>query len=198
MALSLFFELRGHFSFGWRWYKRALAAHPDKTALRARTLWAAAHVSFYGGTANGLISLSVAAGATTNIRLMSTITLVPLYPPALLAKMGAALDVAVDIRVGSPTFGHHVAIPLSAEDGRQLLIPIGFAHGFCTLRPDTLFAYKVTGHYAPDHDKGVLWNDPALAIDWPVTAAAAVVSERDAAQPTLAELPAYFTYERDA
>ena len=124
-------------------------------------------------------------------------------PPHAQAKLvsvlhGAALDVAVDIRVGSPTFGHHVAIPLSAEDGRQLLIPIGFAHGFCTLRPGTLFAYKVTGYYAPDHDKGVLWNDPALAIDWPVPAAAAVVSERDAAQPTLAELPAFFTYERDA
>ena len=65
------------------------------------------------------------------------------------------------------------------------------------MRPDTLFAYKVTGYYAPDHDKGVLWNDPALAIDWPVTAAAAIISNKDAAQPTLAELPAYFTYERD-
>ena len=141
------------------------------------------------------LSLSATVGTVRGLHFQA--------PPHAQAKLvsvirGAALDVAVDIRVGSPTFGHHVAVPLSAENGRQLLIPVGFAHGFCTLRPDTLFAYKVTGYYAPDHDKGVLWNDPALAIDWPVTAAAAVVSERDAAQPTLAELPAYFTYERDA
>ncbi len=141
------------------------------------------------------LSLSATVGTVRGLHFQA--------PPHAQAKLvsvlhGAALDVAVDIRAGSPSFGHHVAIPLSAEDGRQLLIPVGFAHGFCTLRPDTLFAYKVTGYYAPDHDKGVLWSDPALGIDWPVTAAAAIVSDRDAAQPTLAELPAYFTYERDA
>ena len=140
------------------------------------------------------LSLSATVGTVRGLHFQA--------PPHAQAKLvsvihGAALDVAVDIRAGSPTFGRHVAVTLSAEDGRQLLIPVGFAHGFCTLRPDTLFAYKVTGYYAPDHDKGVLWNDPALAIDWPVTAAAAAVSDRDAAQPTLAELPAYFTYERD-
>lgn len=137
------------------------------------------------------LSLSATVGTVRGLHFQT--------PPHAQAKLvsvlhGAALDVAVDIRAGSPTFGRHVGVTLSAEDGRQMLIPVGFAHGFCTLRPDTLFAYKVTGYYAPDHDKGVLWNDPALAIDWPVTAAAAVVSDKDAAQPTLAELPDYFTY----
>jgi dTDP-4-dehydrorhamnose 3,5-epimerase len=108
---------------------------------------------------------------------------------------GAVLDVAVDIRVGSPTFGQHVAEVLSAENWRQLLVPKGFAHGFCTLEPDTEVLYKVTAYYAPDHDKGLLWDDPALGIDWPVDGDRAVLSDKDRLHPPLADLPAYFTRE---
>lgn len=105
---------------------------------------------------------------------------------------GRILDVAVDIRRGSPTFGKHVAVELSAESWNQLLVPTGFAHGFCTLEPDTEVLYKVTAYYAPDHDKGLLWDDPALAIAWPFGRETARVSDKDARQPTLAALPAYF------
>lgn len=105
---------------------------------------------------------------------------------------GAIFDVAVDLRQGSPTFGRHVSAVISAEAWNQILIPVGFAHGLCTLEPDTEVLYKVTDYYDPACDKGVLWNDPAFAIDWPVTEAQAIVSERDRRQPSLAELPPYF------
>jgi dTDP-4-dehydrorhamnose 3,5-epimerase len=105
---------------------------------------------------------------------------------------GRILDVAVDIRRSSPTFGKHVAVELSAENGLQLLVPVGFAHGFCTLEPDTEIVYKVSGYYSAAHDHGLRWNDPALGIDWPVAPANAVLSDKDKKQPLLAELPAYF------
>jgi dTDP-4-dehydrorhamnose 3,5-epimerase len=103
---------------------------------------------------------------------------------------GAVLDVAVDIRPDSPTFGRHVAVRLDAAEGATLLVPKGFAHGFCTLEPDTEVVYKVTDYYAPSHDRGLIWNDPALGIDWPVTSETAVLSDRDTRHPTLAELRA--------
>ncbi len=108
---------------------------------------------------------------------------------------GSILDVAVDIRQGSPTFGQHVATELSAENWNQFWIPAGFAHAFCTLEPDTEVLYKVTNYYSADCDAGLAWDDPALDINWPVSAAKAVLSKKDCEHPRLAELPKYFSYQ---
>ncbi|HEX2136847.1 MAG TPA: dTDP-4-dehydrorhamnose 3,5-epimerase [Microvirga sp.] len=105
---------------------------------------------------------------------------------------GRILDVAVDIRRSSPTYGRHVAVELSAENWRQLLVPVGFAHGFCTLEADTEVLYKVSSYYAPDHDHGIAWDDPGLGIRWPVAPGEATLSDKDRRHPTLAELPPYF------
>ena len=101
---------------------------------------------------------------------------------------GSVFDIAVDLRQGSPTYARHVSAVLSAEDWNQILVPIGFAHGFMTLEPDTEVIYKVSNYYAPDHDKGLLWNDPALGINWPIADEEAVLSDKDRKQPRLAEL----------
>jgi len=105
---------------------------------------------------------------------------------------GRALDVAVDLRKSSVSFGRHVSVELSAENWRQILVPIGFAHGYVTLEPDTEILYKVTNYYAPDHDHGLAWNDPALAIDWGIAASDVILSDKDRRHPTLADLPSYF------
>ncbi len=107
---------------------------------------------------------------------------------------GALLDIAVDIRTGSPTYGKHVAVELTAENGRQLWVPPGFAHGFCTLAPNTEISYKVTNYYSAEHDRGLLWNDPALGIKWPVEADKAALSDKDRKQPQLSDLGSVFTY----
>lgn len=101
--------------------------------------------------------------------------------------VGAIFDVAVDIRPGSPTFGRYVSSRLDAAGGAQMLIPTGFAHGFCTLMPGTLVQYKVSAPYAPDHEGGIAWDDPALAIEWPVSSSTAVLSDRDRGLPCLSE-----------
>lgn len=98
---------------------------------------------------------------------------------------GRALDVALDLRLGSPTYLHHVAVELSAERGNQVLVPEGFAHGFCTLTDETLVFYKITAPYSPRHDSGINWADASLGIAWPVAEADAVLSDKDRALPRL-------------
>ncbi|MCG8493214.1 MAG: dTDP-4-dehydrorhamnose 3,5-epimerase [Sneathiellales bacterium] len=107
---------------------------------------------------------------------------------------GAALDVAVDIRKGSPTFGQHVAVELSADNWRQLWVPAGFAHGYCTLTEDVEFLYKVTGEYSPEHEAGILYNDPDLAIDWRLGEASPRLSDKDLILPQLKDQDKLFTY----
>lgn len=108
---------------------------------------------------------------------------------------GSILDVAVDIRVGSPSFGKWVGVTLTAEKGNQLWVPPGFLHGFCTMEPDCLVAYKVTSYYDRECDKGVSWDDPAIGIDWPDVVDPTQLSPKDTQQPRLTDLPKYFSFE---
>ena len=96
---------------------------------------------------------------------------------------GSVFDVAVDLRGSSPTYGRHVSVVLSAGAWSQILVPVGFAHGFMTLEPDTEVVYKVSDYYAPDHDKGLAWNDPALGIRWPISENEAALSDKDRGLP---------------
>ncbi|MFN3992620.1 MAG: dTDP-4-dehydrorhamnose 3,5-epimerase [Tabrizicola flagellatus] len=106
---------------------------------------------------------------------------------------GAILDVAVDIREGSPTYGRWVAVELTADNGRQLLVPKGFLHGFVSLTDDTEVQYKCTDFYSPDDDGAVRWDDPALGIDWGISAP--ILSDKDARAPLLAEIGTPFRRE---
>lgn len=108
---------------------------------------------------------------------------------------GAILDVAVDIRHGSPTFGQWVALEVSAKAFNQILVPKGFAHGFLTLEPDTEVFYKVSAPYSGDHDRGIAWNDAAIGVEWPLGGEAPILSEKDKVAPTLAETTVIFTYD---
>lgn len=98
---------------------------------------------------------------------------------------GAIYDVILDIRRSSPTYGQWIGVILSEHNKRQLLVPKGFAHGFCTLVPNTQVLYKVDEYYSPEHDRGILWNDPALNIDWPVSEP--LLSDKDRNHPTFAD-----------
>lgn len=105
---------------------------------------------------------------------------------------GAILDVALDIRRSSPTFGRWVAAEISAREWNQILVPIGFAHGYLTLEPETEVFYKVTNYYSPQHEFGIRWNDPALAIEWPAVERDILISERDRAQPLFNDAMHFF------
>lgn len=113
-------------------------------------------------------------------------------PPMAQAKLvrvvaGAILDLVVDIRMGSPTFGRHLAFELSEDNWTQIYIPPGVAHGFCTLTANSDIQYKVSQYYSPDHERGLRWDDPALGIRWPIKSSEACVSDRDNAWPMFAD-----------
>lgn len=119
-------------------------------------------------------------------------------PPSAQGKLvrciaGSLLDVAVDLRSDSPTFGRWVAVTLSAEELNQLWVPVGFGHGFCTLEPNTVISYRVTNYYNPEHDFGVRWDDADIGVEWPDVANPDSLSVRDQRQPSFAELPRFFT-----
>lgn len=110
---------------------------------------------------------------------------------------GRVIDVAVDIRRGSPTFGKHVAVELSKENKRQLFIPRGFAHGFAVLSEEAVFQYKCDNLYAPEHEGAIAWNDPKIGIDWQIRPEDAILSEKDKKHPTLDEAEELFDYNTD-
>lgn len=119
-------------------------------------------------------------------------------PPSAQGKLlrvvrGAVWDVAVDVRHGSPTFGRFVAAELSAENWQQIWVPAGFLHGYCTLTEVTEVIYKVSGPYDRAAERGVIWNDPDLALPWPVAASEALLSDKDKILPRLADCPVWFT-----
>ena len=118
----------------------------------------------------------------------------PPHPQAKLVRVtrGAIFDVAVDLRSDSETYGRWCGARLTAESGEQLFIPAGFAHGFCTTEPDTEVCYKVDGLYAPACDAGLRWDDPTVAIDWPLDGGAPVLSAKDAALPAFATFQSPF------
>jgi dTDP-4-dehydrorhamnose 3,5-epimerase len=121
-------------------------------------------------------------------------------PPAAQAKLvtvvkGRILDVAVDIRRSSPTFGKYVSTEVSSETGNQIYIPVGFAHGFLTLENDVIVMYKTSDYYAPAHESGIRWNDPDIAFPWPLKEASIVISDRDRRLPLLKEFASPFAYD---
>jgi len=134
-------------------------------------------------------SLSRARGTVRGLHFQ-----IPPFAQAKLVRVlsGRIFDACVDLRRSSPRYGQHASVELSAESGDQLFVPAGFAHGFCTLEPDTTVLYKVDAVYSAAHDRGIAWSDPTLAIQWPVGTDAAVLSAKDAVLPPLRDLPIYF------
>lgn len=136
-------------------------------------------------------SLSARAGTVRGLHFQ-----VPPHAQAKLVRCGrgALLDVAVDIRKGSPTFGHWVGVELSFENGRQILVPEGFAHGFVTREPDTEIIYKCSDRYAPECDRAIAFDDPDIGVEWGVDRATALLSAKDADAPRLRECDIPFAY----
>ena len=137
-------------------------------------------------------SMSAAVGTVRGLHFQA--------PPHAQTKLvrcgrGRVFDVAVDIRLGAPTYGHWVGVELSAENGRQLLIPAGFLHGFVTREPDSELLYKCSDVYAPDCDGAVRFDDPEIGIDWGIDSADAILSEKDAKAPLLRDFRSPFRYE---
>ena len=140
-------------------------------------------------------SLSMAQGTVRGLHFQA--------PPHAQDKLvrcgrGSLFDVAVDIRKGSPTYGHWVGYELSFENGRQLLVPAGFAHGFMTLQPETEIVYKCSDYYAPETEGALLWNDPDIGIDWPLSGIEPAISDKDAAAPGIKGYDSPFTWEGGA
>lgn len=155
-----------------------------------KTAWAAAGIDLNFVQDNH--SLSATKGTLRGLHFQT--------PPHAQDKLvrviaGSILDVAVDIRRGSPTYGKWVRVELSAENGKQLLVPKGFLHGFLTLTPDCQVVYKCTDVYAPDCDGGIRWDDPGIGIDWGVSAAALTLSDKDKVAPLLADFDSPFVFE---
>lgn len=123
----------------------------------------------------------------------------PPYAQSKLVRVvkGAVLDVAVDIRMGSPTFGRHVAVELTEDNHRQFFISRGFAHGFVVLSDEVIFQYKCDNFYEPESEGAIAWNDPALGIDWKIPAENIILSEKDKKHPVLAEIVSPFLYDSD-
>jgi len=121
-------------------------------------------------------------------------------PPAAQAKLitvvkGRVLDVALDVRRGSPTYGEYVATELCSQTMHQLYVPVGFAHGFLTLEDDVVVMYKVSDYYSPKHDSGIRWNDPDVAVDWPKLADKVTISDKDRGLQLLSEFDSPFAYD---
>lgn len=137
-------------------------------------------------------SVSARAGTVRGLHFQS-----PPHAQAKLVRCGRGVlwDVAVDIRRGSPSFGQWVGVELSAENGRQLLIPAGFLHGFVTREDDTEIVYKCTDYYAPECDGALRWDDPQIGIDWGLEPGHAILSDKDARAPLLAAFETPFTWE---
>jgi dTDP-4-dehydrorhamnose 3,5-epimerase len=137
------------------------------------------------------ISMSADAGTVRGLHYQA-----PPFPQGKLVTVlsGAIFDVAVDIRRSSPTFGRWFGLELTSERMNQILIPHGFAHGFCTLEPNTLVFYKADALYSSAHDRGILWNDPELGIAWPVGPQRAILSDKDRGLPRLCEIETPFDY----
>ncbi|MBI1237292.1 MAG: dTDP-4-dehydrorhamnose 3,5-epimerase [Alphaproteobacteria bacterium] len=159
-------------------------------------VWNAQRFQFLTGVKTGFVqdnaSRSRAAGTVRGLHFQA--------PPMAQAKLvrcprGAIYDVIVDIRHGSPTFGQWAGASLTEENGLQLWVPRGFAHGFATIELESEIAYKVDNPYSAEHDGGIFWNDPAIGIRWPFDTATAVVSAKDRDAPKLAEMPKLFEYK---
>jgi dTDP-4-dehydrorhamnose 3,5-epimerase len=175
--------------------------HPDLKLIRAprladpRGTFAETYVrrDFAAGIANDFMqdneSVSLRPGTVRGMHFQ-----IPPFAQAKLVRVlsGRIFDACVDLRRSSPRYGHHASVELSAETGDQLFVPAGFAHGFCTLEPDTTVLYKVDALYSAEHERGIVWSDPALTIAWPVGADAAILSAKDAVLPPLRELSVYF------